>query len=272
MPILSDLRGLAWLLGKNGKLGSCYLAGPMTGLPEFNQHAFRVCAQTLRASGWTVLSPLEMDNEEGIDLDGTEGNETFDFRSAMSRDLKAVCEVDAVIVMPGWEQSTGARLEVYVALAVDTPVYTYLNQRKIEELPSSTDGSAPGAWTPPVPRSSGEVGCAGPASPTLSHDSAERKATPITSGVLDYFPAALAAVAAVSKAGNEKHNPGEPLHHARGKSMDHADSIARHLIDRGHIDPDTGLRHSAEGAWRSLALLQQELEDAGEAPLPRGAQ
>ncbi len=100
--------------------------------------------------------------------------------------------------------------------------------------------------------------------------SAERKAVPITSGVLDYFPAALVEVAKVSKAGNDKHNPGQPLHHARGKSTDHADSLLRHLIDRGKIDAETGQRHSAEVAWRALALLQQELEDEG-APLARGA-
>ena len=104
----------------------------------------------------------------------------------------------------------------------------------------------------------------------LPNVSAERKATPICSGVVDYFPAALAEVAKVSKAGNDKHNPGEPLHHARGKSMDHADAIARHLIDRGEIDSETGVRHSAELAWRALAMLQQELEDEG-APLARGA-
>ena len=104
----------------------------------------------------------------------------------------------------------------------------------------------------------------------LTNVSVERKAIPICTGVIDYFPAALAEVAKVSRVGNDKHNPGQPLHHARGKSTGHADCIARHLIDRGAIDPDTGMRHSAELAWRALALLQQELEDAG-APLARGA-
>lgn len=104
----------------------------------------------------------------------------------------------------------------------------------------------------------------------LPRKSEERKAIPLTTGVLDYFPAALAEVAKVSRAGNDKHNPGQPLHHARGKSTDHADSIARHLLERGGIDPDTDQRHSAELAWRALANLQQELEDAG-APLARGA-
>jgi hypothetical protein len=94
----------------------------------------------------------------------------------------------------------------------------------------------------------------------LPSDPAERKNLPITSGVLDYFPLAVAEVARVSKAGNDQHNPGQPLHWAKGKSMDHADCIARHLIDRGARDSD-GMRHSAKLAWRALALLQTELEN-----------
>lgn len=104
----------------------------------------------------------------------------------------------------------------------------------------------------------------------LPVDSKERKDIPLATGVFDYFPAALAEVARVSKVGNDKHNPGQPLHHARGKSMDHADCIARHLLERGKIDEGTGLRHSGELAWRALALLQEEMEAAG-APLARGA-
>lgn len=104
---------------------------------------------------------------------------------------------------------------------------------------------------------------------SLSTNKQERKDTPICSGVLDYFPAALVAVAQCSKAGNDQHNPGQPLHWARGKSLDHADCIIRHLTDRGTVDTDN-IRHSAKVAWRALALLQQELEEAG-APLSRGS-
>lgn len=104
----------------------------------------------------------------------------------------------------------------------------------------------------------------------LPTDSKARKNIPLTTGVIDYFPAALVAVAEVSRVGNDKHNPGQPLHWARGKSNDQADAIGRHLIERGSIDPDTNLRHSAQLAWRALALLQEELELAG-APLSRGS-
>ena len=103
----------------------------------------------------------------------------------------------------------------------------------------------------------------------LPTDSAARKTIPVATGVLDYFPAAIAAVAELSRIGNDKHNPGEPLHWARGKSSDHADCIMRHLIERGTIDTD-GLSHSVKVAWRALALLQEELEAAG-APQARGA-
>lgn len=106
----------------------------------------------------------------------------------------------------------------------------------------------------------------------------ERKRIPLASGVLDYFPDALAAVAEVSFIGNAKHNPGQPLHHARGKSMDHADCIARHLVQRGEAEiiqlgglPPMKIRHSAYLAWRALALLQEEIEKDMGLPLPRGA-
>jgi hypothetical protein len=104
---------------------------------------------------------------------------------------------------------------------------------------------------------------------TLPTDKTQRKQLPLATGVLDYFPAALAMVALTSQKGNDQHNPGEPLHWARGKSSDHADALLRHLAERGTVDAD-GLPHSAKVAWRALALLQEELESGG-APLARGA-
>lgn len=90
--------------------------------------------------------------------------------------------------------------------------------------------------------------------------SADRKAHPLCTGVLDYFPDALMEVSHVSKVGNDQHNPGEPLHWAKEKSTDHADCILRHMKDRGKRDTD-GERHSAKVAWRALALLQIEIEN-----------
>lgn len=94
----------------------------------------------------------------------------------------------------------------------------------------------------------------------LPKDAKERKNTPVTTGVLDYFPRAIAEIARVSKAGNDQHNPGQPLHWAKEKSTDHADCIGRHLLERGTRDTD-GQKHSGKLAWRALALLETELEN-----------
>lgn len=119
---------------------------------------------------------------------------------------------------------------------------------------------------PPLPLAAGS----GVPRVALPTDAAKRKAIPVVRGCLDYFPAALAAVAELSRIGNEQHNPGQPMHHARGKSSDHADCVVRHLMDRGTVDTD-GVRHSVKVAWRALALLQEELEREESAPLARGA-
>lgn len=91
-----------------------------------------------------------------------------------------------------------------------------------------------------------------------------RKNKPVFSGVLMYFPDAMLAIAEHSKKGNDKHNPGEPLHWAKGKSTDQADCVARHLLDIGYnwdaLDPETGSLHATALAWRALALLQTVLD------------
>lgn len=95
---------------------------------------------------------------------------------------------------------------------------------------------------------------------TLPTDSKTRKGIPLARGCLDYFPDAIAAVAALSQAGNDKHNPGQPLHWSREKSSDHADCIVRHLLERGTVDPEDGILHDVKVAWRALALCQLALE------------
>ena len=127
-----------------------------------------------------------------------------------------------------------------------------------EHCPRNADGQLCDEWwnviwvekTPAAPKQTEML---------LPTDAAERKKIPIVSGVLDYFPLAIAEVAKCSLSSNEQHNPGQPLHWDRTKSFDHIDCIGRHIIDRGKFDDD-GQRHSAKLAWRALALLQLELE------------
>lgn len=218
----------------------------MRGKPYWNREAFNEAAVLLREAGWLVENPHELDEAAGYvaPSDGAGG----DLREyPIGQDLLLIAQGEAVFLLPGWGKSQGARLECYVALDLGVPVFDFETGEPIASIPPSVSEH------------------------TLPTDSSVRKGIPIATGVLDYFPAAIAALATVSRIGNDKHNPGEPLHWARGKSIDQADAIARHLIERGGIDPDTGLRHSAQLAWRALALLQVELEEAGEAPLARGA-
>lgn len=94
----------------------------------------------------------------------------------------------------------------------------------------------------------------------LPTDAALRKGVPIASGFIDYFPLAIAAVAELSRIGNDQHSPGKPLRWDRSKSDDESDSLMRHFMERGTVDTD-GVRHSTKAAWRALALLQKELEE-----------
>lgn len=105
---------------------------------------------------------------------------------------------------------------------------------------------------------------------SLPEDDASRASMPLADGCLDYFPNALAYVAFISKKGSDKHNPGQEMHWARDKSTDHANKMMRHLIDRGRMDQD-GIRHSGNLAWRALANLQNELEEAGLCPRSRAS-
>lgn len=105
----------------------------------------------------------------------------------------------------------------------------------------------------------GEHLMAVPAPGRLPTGAAERKKLPVATGVIDYFPDALVAVAELSRIGNDQHNPGKPLFWDRTKSTDEADTLMRHFIERGTRDTD-GVRHSAKVAWRALALLQKEIE------------
>lgn len=103
----------------------------------------------------------------------------------------------------------------------------------------------------------------------FSEDAKTRKTYPIYSGVLCYFPAAIAEVARVSHVGNEQHNPGQPLHWERSKSTDQGDTAIRHIMDHENNPKDTDdTYHLAKAAWRILAKLQLHLESEGAPKAP----
>jgi hypothetical protein len=90
-----------------------YISGPMTGLPHFNAPAFNEAATTLRSLGFDVINPAELD---AADLEPKEWHEY------LRRDLVELVKCDAVALLPGWQKSKGARLELHNALELGMDV------------------------------------------------------------------------------------------------------------------------------------------------------
>lgn len=100
-----------------------YLAGPMTGYPEWNFPAFRDAALTLRLRGYSVWSPAERDLANGFDPESD--GEGFDLEAALRDDIAAVLAADAVVVLPGFEKSAGVLVEILTAEAAGIPWMTF---------------------------------------------------------------------------------------------------------------------------------------------------
>ena len=91
--------------------GYAYVAGPMTGIPEHNYPAFRAAAAELRARGWSVVNPAENDPPCP--------DPTWDDWMRIS--LDQVRAASLLALLPGWERSEGARLEVETARRLGIP-------------------------------------------------------------------------------------------------------------------------------------------------------
>ena len=98
-----------------------YIAGPMTGYDRFNFPAFHAAAAQLRAVGYEVVSPAEMDEAEGFDP--TTGQGLRPFSDYMARDLAAIDGCDGVALLDGWETSAGATKEREHAYESEKPAW-----------------------------------------------------------------------------------------------------------------------------------------------------
>lgn len=108
----------------------CYVAGPMTGIPYFNEGAFLGAAMKLRRAHWMVTTPIEQDKRRGEETKA-DGIPDYPMSHYMKHDLPIVCESDAIFLLPGWEESKGALLEFAVACELGVPCYEYETGAKI---------------------------------------------------------------------------------------------------------------------------------------------
>ena len=81
-----------------------YIAGPMTGLPELNFPAFHAEATRLRALGYEVVNPAEINPDKDMS-----------WRQCMRTDIAALVFCDGIQLLPGWQDSKGATLEHHIA-------------------------------------------------------------------------------------------------------------------------------------------------------------
>lgn len=103
-----------------------YVSGGMSGIPYNNWPLFNEVTALLRAKGYEVFNPAEKDFLEGITPDefGTPLPED-QYLAIIEADLKELRECDTVVVLPGWEKSRGAKIEVDLAWDLGYPVYTW---------------------------------------------------------------------------------------------------------------------------------------------------
>jgi hypothetical protein len=95
-----------------------YVAGPMSGLPGWNFPAFHAAAARLRAQGFDVVNPAELDEQDDAPL----GSKPWAFY--LRRDIPELLACDAIALLPGWENSKGARLELHIATELGFEVVT----------------------------------------------------------------------------------------------------------------------------------------------------
>lgn len=105
-----------------------YLAGPMTGIADFNYQAFYEAATQLRMAGHTVFNPADNDISNGFDPRGMSGDPAeaaangFSLRETLKQDLSWICDrAEGIALLEGWEESKGARAEVALAKALGIP-------------------------------------------------------------------------------------------------------------------------------------------------------
>lgn len=102
-----------------------YLAGPMSGQPDFNFPAFRQAAAELRALGHYVFSPVEHDElTYGFDIEDIKAGANY--RDCLRVDLNWILDhATAMVVLPGWENSLGVAVEVALARALKLPIFDH---------------------------------------------------------------------------------------------------------------------------------------------------
>jgi hypothetical protein len=96
-------------------LGKFYLAGPMRGHAHYNFPAFLMAKAHLTSLGFVIVDPATHDLEGGIDVTKTLEEQGFDTKKALGWDFQQIVDCRGIIMLDGWEKSSGAKAERLVA-------------------------------------------------------------------------------------------------------------------------------------------------------------
>lgn len=119
-----------------------YIAGPMTGVEDFNFPAFDDAEKDLMDRGWAVISPASMDREHGFDPKKDSADAEM-MQAVIDRDVDAILhKADALALLPGWEKSTGANAEIALAKWKGIKIYIYPDMNELHGEDGTTHPKA----------------------------------------------------------------------------------------------------------------------------------
>lgn len=111
-----------------------YISGPMAGYEEYNFPSFALAAEKLREHGFLVLSPNEFELEPGDEYDLS----SHELRASYLRmDFTAIAACKNILMLPDWEESTGACIELLVALFLGLGIYEINPKMVIRYMPGT---------------------------------------------------------------------------------------------------------------------------------------
>jgi nucleoside 2-deoxyribosyltransferase len=108
-----------------------YIAGPMSGFPLLNFPSFDKAAKKWRKAGYAVVSPADLDRVNGTN-EYTPMEERCSYRDAMKRDLAAICECDAIALLPDWHKSPGTKVELALGRLLNLAIYDAKTMKKMK--------------------------------------------------------------------------------------------------------------------------------------------
>lgn len=239
-----------------------YVAGPMRGYDQFNFPAFDKAAKMLRENGFEIVSPAEMDRDLGFDpING--GMDAFEslggIEAALHRDFGVILECDGLAMLPGWELSSGARAEVFIAQTTGRAVYKFIEDDvSFKLIPIQHTGVEllPHHDVEPIPRTDVLNDANSTDNVYIDQETGAMKYTKQAMFSL-IPPRALWQLAERYGAGTKKY----PAHNWEGGypwslSMD---ALMRHLMQfwgGEDIDDETGGTHLSAVMWHAAALIE----------------